>query len=196
MSNSSAHQLRETELLKEVQALKATVFRLNQDGSIQSPTTSRIPVRRVRKNLPYGAKDSGTGEGSGQSGAEVEMISVPRLEYEALVKEVSEQETLIVGFQLENEKLSQQLRQREEQVRLFLYLFISSMYMYINFRLLVQENSRIAQHYDAQETLNKELNRLRNQSGNVEIQTSSFPSPYPLGGTAPGIVFIVFICVS
>ena len=145
--------MREAELLKEVQALKATVFKLNQDGggsgggTSPSPATSRIPVRRIRKNLPYyraqepgAAAGAGAGEGSGQGEPDVEMISVPRFEYEALVKEVGEQETLIAGFQLENEKLSQQLRLREDQVSVYacrcVYVYVLCMnavyvYMYV-----------------------------------------------------------------
>ena len=104
--------------------------------------------------------------GSGRNGKiketenEVEMVYVPRVEYESLIKvscantatitieyinflpcfqELSQQEVLLDGFQLENERLAQQLRDREEA-----------------------ENARSALHYDKQQALNKEINRLKN----------------------------------
>ena len=66
----------------------------------------------------------------------------------------------------------------------------------------VQENDRIARHYDAQEVLNKELNRLRNQSGNAYddsnlLVSPSSPPPYPLGGAAPGrlCLYCMYVCM-
>lgn len=91
-----------------------------------------------------------------------EHISVPRSEYETLVKDFAAQETLIEGFQRENEKLAQRLRERE-----------------------AEENARIAIYFDTQEKLNKEINRLKNLCGVDGVSFAAFEE-YPLGGTAPG----------
>jgi hypothetical protein len=72
-----------------------------------------------------------------------DIISVNRLYYESLLHDHTDQEALIVGFQKENERLTDVLKNRE---------FI--------------ELTKQAAFYDQLEVLNKELNRLRN--GNCE----------------------------
>jgi hypothetical protein len=82
--------------------------------------------------------------------SENEMISISRLEYEKLIKDLSMQELIIDGFQKENEILTNKIKDRE-----------------------YEEKSRTAVFFDKQEVLNKEINRLRNLHGEGGITYSN-----------------------
>jgi hypothetical protein len=63
-----------------------------------------------------------------------------------LKKEIEAQEFLLLGYQKENEKLVAILREKEKE-----------------------EAYRTAKHFDQQEKMNKELNRLRNALGGKSV---------------------------
>ena len=70
------------------------------------------------------------------------MITVPRAKYNALFDEIKSQEMLIEGFQKENEKLHSSLRSMEAEY-----------------------NRDKAKFFDQRESINRDLNRLRNATG-------------------------------
>jgi hypothetical protein len=83
--------------------------------------------------------DIAIGEGEGGRGQ-----SVPLSAYEKLKAEISSQELLLAGFQRENERLLKELKSRE-----------------------AEDAARKAKFFDQQESMNKELNRLRNAVGEL-----------------------------
>lgn len=90
-----------------------------------------------------------------------ESVVVSRKEFEELVQDREMQEHLIAGYQKENEKLSHQLKARE-----------------------TDEQTRRAEWFDQQESLNKELNRLRNIVG---IETSDKNYASTIGSSVEGL---------
>lgn len=73
-----------------------------------------------------------------------EQVTLLKKEYDSLLAECSSQETLIAGFQKENEKLLLGVNTRDRE-----------------------NTAAKAKFFDQQEVLNKEVNRLRNMVGEI-----------------------------
>jgi len=142
-----ALQQSEALAVAEVARLKAELFELQNADVGVSPNDTSIQIRAPkpkRQHYKAGGAPAPVEEG-------IETVTISKAEHDKLLHDLAEQEVLITGFQKENERLMQALKQRE-----------------------AEETSRKAHFYDKQESLNKELLRLRNaETGAPAVRRSA-----------------------
>ena len=142
-----ALQQSEALAVAEVARLKAELFELQNADTGVPPNDTSIQIRAPkpkRQHYKAGGAPAPVEEG-------VETVTISKAEHDKMLHDLAEQEVLITGFQKENERLMQALKQRE-----------------------AEETSRKAHFYDKQESLNKELLRLRNaETGAPAVRRSA-----------------------
>jgi hypothetical protein len=151
----------EKDLLKEIDKLKATIFELRQE-KLEKEKNEEDPAsfpgereKQIERDIVRSTIHSAYNKEKKVPDTKVidniTTVTIPKTEYDALISEIDSQEMLITGFQKENERLVNYKRERDHA-----------------------DSSKKAQFFDQQESMNKELNRLRNVIGNDgTIETKS-----------------------
>ena len=103
-------------------------------------------IEKKRKEQDYVPLKDRDAAAAAAAAAEEETITVPKAKYNAMFDEIKSQEALIEGYQKENEKLIANLRSMENEY-----------------------NREKAKFYDQREEINRDLNRLRNATGETAI---------------------------
>ncbi len=133
------YMTREARLRQELETMKASMFKLQQE---KDAALSRLPKFSAPQDQEWLTDDGQEAKPFDAESIKNETVTIPRAEYEKITKELQFQESLLSGFQKENDKLAAQLKERE-----------------------TEEAYRTSKYFDERETLNKELNRLRNIIG-------------------------------
>jgi len=128
-------------LQAQVEELKARLFEATAKPSpVQDADTSLPLPAQAQAKRPHYTQQLAASQEAGT--AEAGDITISRAKYNAMNAEIASQEALIEGYQKENEKLVTQLKAAQ-----------------------TQSQSHKAQYFDERENLNKDLNRLRNKTG-------------------------------
>ena len=127
-------------LQAQVEELKARLFEATSKPAAEQDVNTSLPVpAQAKKNAHYTQQLAASQEaGTAEEGD----ITITRAKYNALNAEIASQEALIEGFQKENEKLVVQLKEAQ-----------------------TKSQSNKATYFDEREDLNRDLNRLRNKTG-------------------------------
>ena len=155
--------LERDDALAAIESMKAERVAINNEMKMKDddqhiPPTSARPCKHIPSYLPTPSDPNNTHTQDG-----IERITISKTEFETLVAECASQETIITGFQKENEKLLKKLKSRDSE----------------------DMNAR-AKFFDQREYLNKEVNRLRNMVGEIpEDPTVEYGIHGDLGST-PG----------
>jgi hypothetical protein len=175
---------REVELMAEINRLKALLFSISlerddalavienmkaervaltnemkrKDEDQHIPPTSFRPYKYIPSYLPAPSDPNSTHTQDG-----IERITISKTEFETLVAECASQETLITGFQKENEKLLKKVKNRD-----------------------FEDMNERAKFFDQREYLNKEVNRLRNMVGEIPEDPTVESGIHGDLGSSPG----------
>ena len=155
--------LERDDALAVIENMKAERVALNnemkkKDEDQHIPPTSFRPYKHIPSYLPAPSDPDSTHTQDG-----IERITISKSEFETLIAECASQETLITGFQKENEKLLKKVKNRD-----------------------FEDMNERAKFFDQREYLNKEINRLRNMVGEIPEDPTVESGIHGDLGSSPG----------